>query len=364
MPLMPQPNDPPKLPFRHVKWVFLLAAFQACLFACRPDENYYKPSPSRAGSILSELAKDPQYSLFREALESAGYKAALGGGAGLYTVFAPNNESVQAFLAANGYDALTAIPLNQLNKFLGNHLISSRLLYPYDFQSQKFNQKKDNRYLSVGDKALTILYQGPGNFTVNGVPVTGEARGTGNGVLYTVQNFLTPQKSLDSLLQTTPAYSEFYKLVARFKRRIFDPRIRPNPIERPDGTKDSILVTVSDLAWNIGDDADVKTVFAPTNEAVSAFLATTPYATVDALPRDAAKLLVEYHIVPPKSATEYTPALRSSDLKAGDTLTTAAKEKLVVGTDLSPADLVQPDQVTSNGLLHGISKVLVPPGLR
>lgn len=361
---MPTLNDPPKLPFRCLQWVFLLTAIPALVWSCRPDENYYKPSPSRAGSILSELAADPNYSLFREALETAGYKAALGGGAGLYTVFAPDNAAVQAFLSANGYNSPDDIPINQLNKFLGNHLIQSRLLYPYDFESQKFNEKKDNRYLSVGDKALTILYQGPGNFTVNGVPVTGEARGTGNGVLYTVQNFLTPQKSLDSLLQTTPAYSEFYKLVARFKRRIFDPRIRPNPIERPDGTKDSILVTVSDLAWNIGDDADVKTVFAPTNEAVSAFLATTPYATVDALPRDAAKLLVEYHIVPPKSATEYTPALRSSDLKAGDTLTTAAKEKLVVGTDLSPADLVQPDQVTSNGLLHGISKVLMPPGLR
>ncbi len=364
MPLMPQPNDPPKLPFRHVKWVFLLAAFQACLFACRPDENYYKPSPSRAGSILSELAKDPQYSLFREALESAGYKAALGGGAGLYTVFAPNNESVQAFLAANGYNALTDIPLNQLNKFLGNHLISSRLLYPYDFQSQKFNQKKDNRYLSVGDKALTVRYNGPADFTVNGVKVTGEARGTGNGVLYTVENFLTPQKSLDSLLQTSPDYSEFYKLVARFKRRLPDPRIRPNPIERADGTKDSVFVIVSDLAWNLGDDADLKTVFAPTNEAVRAFLATTPYATVEAIPREVAKLIVEYHVVPPKSASEYTPALRAADLKTGDTLTTAAKEKLVVGTDLTPAGVVEPDQVTSNGLLHGVNKVLVPPSLR
>ena len=346
------PSSRRKAPVVAWAMVVLLAALFA---SCRPDQSYFEPSPNRAGNLLTLLADNPTYSLFVQAVQRSGYKEALGGGGGLYTAFVPDNTAMQAFLTERGFASIEAIPLTQLNRLVGNHLVPSSMLYPYDFQTQKYNAKKDNRYLSAGEKFLSVQYKSDNDFTVNGVKVTGAPTSSGNGVYYPIERFLTPQRSIDSLLQTD--FTEFYKMVARFKYRIADPRVRP--IQRPDGRVDTVFVNLTRLAWNVADDANVFTFFAPTNQAVADFLKANNYARVEDVADAAIKAIVEYHMVPPPNANTYVAPRRSTDLTNGLSLTTPSGA-LVVGTNFQLANVTRADVVASNGVVHAVNQVFVP----
>lgn len=338
-----------------VRMVCGLLALGTMLTGCRPDPSYFEPAANREGNLLTELQKNPDYSLFVEALLRSGYKTSLGGGGGLFTAFVPNNAAFQAFLTEQGYASIEAIPITRLNRFVGNHLLPSSMLYPYDLQLKKYNAKKDDRYLSAGEKFLTVQYKNDQEFTVNGVRVTGAVTSTGNGVFYPIERFLVPQRSIDSLMQTD--FSEFYKMVARFKYRVPDPRVRP--IVRPDGRIDTVFMNLTRLAWNVADDANVFTFFAPTNQAVANFLKANNYTRVEDIADAALKAIVEYHMVPPPNTNTYVPPRTRSVLTNGLALTTPSGA-LTVGTNFQLTDITTPDIAASNGIVHAVNQVFVP----
>ncbi len=97
------------------------------------------------------------------------------------------------------------------------------------------------------------------------------------------------------------------------------------------------------------------TVFAPSDEAFKA----VPKSTLDALARDKEQLkaVLSYHVVPGK--------VMAADVKAG-------KVKTVQGADVALAKagtfvtveeamVVQADVAASNGVVHVIDRVLIPP---
>lgn len=101
------------------------------------------------------------------------------------------------------------------------------------------------------------------------------------------------------------------------------------------------------------------TVFAPTEEAFAAL----PAGTVDTLlkPENKDKLvkILTYHVVPAKAV--------STDLESGDVSTVAgAPVKVTVesgAVTVNNANVVQADVMGSNGVIHVIDKVLLPPDL-
>ncbi|NJN57219.1 MAG: fasciclin domain-containing protein [Leptolyngbyaceae cyanobacterium SL_5_9] len=101
------------------------------------------------------------------------------------------------------------------------------------------------------------------------------------------------------------------------------------------------------------------TVFAPTDEAFAAL----PEGTVeDLLLPENRELLIQilsYHVVP----GEFT----SSQLTSGEVQTAANEPVMVeVGTDgvmVNEATVVQPDVMASNGVIHVIDQVILPPSL-
>jgi len=101
------------------------------------------------------------------------------------------------------------------------------------------------------------------------------------------------------------------------------------------------------------------TVFAPTDEAFAAL----PEGTVEELllpeNRDLLVQILSYHVVP----GEFT----SSDLTSGE-VQTAANESVMVevsadGVMVNEATVVQPDVMASNGVIHVIDQVILPPSL-
>ncbi|TCC90460.1 fasciclin domain-containing protein [Pedobacter frigiditerrae] len=102
---------------------------------------------------------------------------------------------------------------------------------------------------------------------------------------------------------------------------------------------------------------DSFTVFAPTNQAFS----TIPKATLDSLMKPEAKAdltkVLTYHIV--------LGALRVSDLKDGEEITTVQGGKLKVGVKngkvmINNASITISDIVSNNGITHVIDGVLMP----
>lgn len=99
------------------------------------------------------------------------------------------------------------------------------------------------------------------------------------------------------------------------------------------------------------------TVFAPTDAAFAAL----PTDVLDALTKNpnALKRVLTYHVVP--------GALQSADLATGplETVEGGAVDVVADGGTITVGDatVTQPDLVASNGVLHGIDTVLLPPDL-
>jgi uncharacterized surface protein with fasciclin (FAS1) repeats len=97
------------------------------------------------------------------------------------------------------------------------------------------------------------------------------------------------------------------------------------------------------------------TVFAPTDEAFAAL----PEGTVDALLADPAALaaILTYHVVP--------GAVMSSALTEGMTAATVNGAEVTFtlegGAKINGANIVQADIATTNGVIHVIDQVILPP---
>jgi uncharacterized surface protein with fasciclin (FAS1) repeats len=99
------------------------------------------------------------------------------------------------------------------------------------------------------------------------------------------------------------------------------------------------------------------TVFAPTDAAFAAL----PAGTLDKLLADPAALkkILLYHVVSGKVTADQVVKLTSADSAEGAKIAIAVKDGKVYLND--SAQVVTPDVMTSNGVIHVIDKVLVPP---
>jgi uncharacterized surface protein with fasciclin (FAS1) repeats len=129
----------------------------------------------------------------------------------------------------------------------------------------------------------------------------------------------------------------------------------------------SILVQAlvkADLATTLKG-AGPYTVFAPTNEAFTSFLATTPYATINDVPKDALTQILLNHVV--------TGAVKSTDLTTGyiktlakGTTSTTNTLSMYVNTSSGVklngiATVTTADIMASNGVIHIVDKVIDLP---
>ena len=99
------------------------------------------------------------------------------------------------------------------------------------------------------------------------------------------------------------------------------------------------------------------TVFAPTDEAFAAL----PAGTLEGLLADpeALKKVLLYHVVSGKVTADQVVGLTSADSVEGSPIAIAVKDGSVVLND--KAKVVTPDVMASNGVIHVIDSVILPP---
>jgi uncharacterized surface protein with fasciclin (FAS1) repeats len=98
------------------------------------------------------------------------------------------------------------------------------------------------------------------------------------------------------------------------------------------------------------------TVFAPTDAA----FAKVPKSTLHALRQDRAKLrsVLLYHVVSGKFTAQKVAKLRSAQTVNGATVRIRVKDG---GVYVNKARVLTPDVKASNGVIHVINRVLIPP---
>ena len=99
------------------------------------------------------------------------------------------------------------------------------------------------------------------------------------------------------------------------------------------------------------------TVFAPTDAA----FAKLPAGTLDALLADPARLqaVLTYHVVPGRVTAADVATLSSATTVQGDPIAIDTS----MGVRVNDAHVTQADVMASNGVIHVIDTVLLPPGL-
>ncbi|MDH3711995.1 MAG: fasciclin domain-containing protein [Cyclobacteriaceae bacterium] len=103
--------------------------------------------------------------------------------------------------------------------------------------------------------------------------------------------------------------------------------------------------------------AGTFTVFAPTNAAFDALLSVIGQTSIDDVPEDVLKDILEYHVIA-------TAALQSTDLSDGQTAGTVNGADVTVtinnGVFINQAQVTTADVEASNGFVHIVDAVLVP----
>lgn len=309
--------------------VILFGCALATLTSCSSDDSSTTPDNTIAG-IASRTSN---LSTLVSALNKAGLTSTLQG-AGPYTVFAPTNDAFNSFLTANGYANLDAVPTAALKEILLNHVLngkntSSSLSTGYFKTLGKGSASSTN--------TLNMFINTASGVRINGVSSVSTADvDASNGVIHIVDAVI----GLPTIVTHAAANPEFSTLVSA---------LQYNP--------SSGFIGVLSGTTN-----SPFTVFAPTNAAFSSFLTETGYtAGLSAIPANVLEKTLKYHVVTNANTL-------SSSLSNDQVIGTFSGQSVTVKTsptrlrDVSNRDcnIVITDVQCSNGVIHVLSKVLLP----
>ena len=122
-------------------------------------------------------------------------------------------------------------------------------------------------------------------------------------------------------------------------------------------------VVAAGLADDLSGDRQL-TVFAPTNQAFADLLAATPYGSLSDIPVDVLQNVLLYHVTAGRRYSESVLGAPEIEMLNGETVTvdgTTLNEGRAGEAELK-LDLI--DIEASNGVVHVIDAVLLPPALR
>jgi uncharacterized surface protein with fasciclin (FAS1) repeats len=275
------------------------------------------PPTSEERTVVENLVKAGDYSTLVAAVQAAGLVDALNG-MGPFTLFAPTDAAFAALPAGTVEALLADIPT--LTDILLYHVVSGRSIASAEVVAGPV-------MMANGSPASIALDEG---VKIDGANVTAVDLVSSNGIVHTIDAvILPPAPALENTLVT-------------------------NLVGRPDFTTLVAAVTAANLAATL-DGSGPFTLFAPTNAAFEEL----PEGTVEALLADLPALtnILLYHVVS-------GAAVLSGDVTAGPvTMANNAIATLSVedGVKINSANVIGVDWVGSNGVIHIIDTVILPP---
>lgn len=283
-----------------------------------PEPTAVPPMPK---DIVDTAVAAGNFKTLVAAVQAAGLVDALKG-AGPFTVFAPTDEAF-AKLPAGTVDALLKDP-KALGDILKYHVVAGKVM------------AADVVKLTSADtllgKSVAIKAEG-GKVMVNEANVTATDIEASNGVIHVIDSVILPpaeEAAADKdLVDTAIAAGNFKTLVA--------------------------AVEAAGLVDALKGEGPL-TVFAPTDEAFAAL----PAGTVEGLLKDPEKLkaILLYHVVEGKVLAADAAKLTEAKTLNGAAIKISAADGKVMIND---AEVVSADVMASNGVIHVINQVILPP---
>lgn len=328
---------------------FLSVTFSSCN---DKDETPLGITNPAASSIAAQLSTYPDFSILKQALVKTDLLTTLEN-AGEYTIFAPNNTGITAFLTANSYANIDAVPTAALKQILLYHVMSGR-------KSSDNIDMPNNYYNTLALHPSTgnplSLYVGrsssAANPKINGVSTVINQSSqpninASNGIIIAVDKVITFQ-TVVSLLSLNTNLSQLVGLATS-------------------GTQADVVAALS-ATTN-------KTIFAPTNAAFTAALApaagTVPAGFLNGnVTQPNVNSVLKYHVIDGNKDA----SMLTDNLIVNTFLTIPAQKtfKIMKGSDGSvkiidtsnlptkSANVTKANVQATDGMIHVIDKVLNP----
>ncbi len=394
------------------KWIPLFVCFFTLLTSCVSElDKYYETPDWLKGNSWEVLEKKGNFKLFLSAVERTSYKD-LVQGKGIITVMAPTDSAFQVYLNSHNYSSVNDIPLSQLDKLVGFHLLF------YSFNKEAFEDYKPNGIESVNkykgmfykfrtksrdsvsveydastgqyhklihyDRFLPVFsynlfnsnnidaksnyeffypnstWTGSNGFNVSNASVKEYATVSDNGYVYTIDKVLDPLETVYTNLKNDANYSQFLNAYERFATYQYDATATTDY-----GNGDSLYAkSYSNVLPSIASEWPVSSyqllaslsygahnVFAPDNSAIHAFFNKywAPYYTdITKVNFEPMLAFLQNHVY---SNTILFPQQIESD-------TVKSTYRTPIEFDRSA---VQKKSICVNGSIYGLNQVVVPP---
>ncbi len=177
---------------RYIKVLALLAVIAFAAAGCNDadiPENYYSSTKVTAAGYLG--GNTEEFSEFISILKRANYYTLLST-YGEFTLFAPNNDAVNAYLAENGYSSIDDIPQNTIDTLARTHIIKKGAYFTTDVSDGALPEMNMiDRYIVLSsdsdvtnDNALVFYVNKKARIVAKDDSVT-------NGVVHVINNVLT-----------------------------------------------------------------------------------------------------------------------------------------------------------------------------
>jgi len=257
------------------------------------------------------------YSVLAAGLEAADLVNTLQDDMNEYTVFAPTDSVFEA----NGITAANIGDLDNLEQILLNHVLPSRVTS---------DMLADGMEEALSGKLLTIDAT---NLTINDVAIAApfDVNAT-NGVIHTINGLLLPLPNVVELASDEAALSVLVAALTKFP----------------------------DLVETLSDESGMYTVLAPTDDAFVELLATIGQSELDDIPENVLRRILEYHVVSGTVAdsASFTQGQMVETVLGDDIEVTSTANGLTLN---GTVDVIGADNEVSNGIVHVVDAVLVPP---
>lgn len=271
--------------------------------------------------IVDTAAQTGQFNTLLAAAEAAGMVRALRG-PGPLTVFAPTDEAFDKLPEGTVDSLLNPANRDQLQAILSFHVVPAQLLAADVVRSSGAK--------TLNGQALQFETNQRGA-TVSGAQIVRTDINCRNGVIHVIDAVILP--SSDDIVATAQSAGQFNTLIAAAK--------------------------AAGLVEALQGDGPL-TVFAPTDEAFARLPEGTVESLLEPANRDTLAAILKYHVVSGRIfATDAVNAGRATTLQGDDVLVSIRNGRLMINN----ASVIGTDINASNGVVHVIDRVILPPGM-
>ncbi|WP_346858891.1 fasciclin domain-containing protein [uncultured Draconibacterium sp.] len=301
--------------------IFILLMGIVVTTSCDNEDEDPMPENPMEKSIVDVAVEAGSFTVLIEAAQKAGLADFLSTEQNI-TVFAPTDDAFAALLTDLNLTSLDQVDAATLASILTYHVVADKV-YSNNLSSGVVASANTN---SPDSEPLSLLVNVGSDVMINNAKVTTADVMASNGVIHIIDKVLLPPSVVD-----IATYSDdFSSLVS--------------------------AVVKADLAGTLSGEGPF-TVFAPTNDAFAALFAALQISGLDEVSVEDLTSILTYHVV--------SDNVLSSEISAG-TVEAVSGEELQITIDGAvmlngTIKVIQTDIQGTNGVVHVIDAVLVPP---